>query len=244
MRRSLLLIALAAVSLFSGVPRAGAADLGGSPMQIFADAPIVPHSWSGLYLGAHGGVGIADGIVGAGPVSIDGFAAHGAKGGVDGMALFQLPRSNLVLGSRASYTWDDENFTVSVAGHGDVLRASLDHEWSVDGMVGIAMGNALPYGFLGYGEAATSASAGGTALHTPTLTGWHGGGGMAFRVPNIPNLSVAVDYTYTPYREVSLCAACGAGGPTLRVDDNAVMLRANWQLVPFSGGGAEARPMK
>lgn len=235
-RRLLISALLAAVSfatcLLVLVSPAPAADKGGPAISsnIFADAPVGKINWSGIYIGLHGGYGVADGALSFGPATIDGLAASGAVGGIHAGADVQIHGSMLVLGLRGDYTWSHEEFSISAPG--GAFKASLHDGWGADARVGLALGTALPYLFVGYTQEHTAASlTGGPAISAPDLRGWRVGGGVEFRIPKMTtetfNTTLAAEYKHTDFSEVTLG---GPGGPKLNVTDDVFMTRLNFRF--------------
>lgn len=196
---ALALLVVAALAVWP----AAAADKGG-PKNIFADAPMAPAaSWTGAYVGLHGGYGAANAELTVPGFGIDGLSATGPVGGIHAGYDVQIPGSFLVLGARAGYTWGNVEFSVNPA----IFNASIDNGWSADGRIGAAIGSALPYVFGGWTVMNTSATAGTVGIPTPDLKGWRGGAGVEFRLPKLGTGSItptlALEYTYTDFQRIT-----------------------------------------
>lgn len=212
------LAAIAALFLMMAGP-AKAADKGAPNfLELPTGTPKAP--WSGVYLGVHGGYGIGVIELSGGGGSIDGLSAHGFIGGVHGGIDLQLPSSPIVLRGRAAYTWGSVEFNVNPG----ILSASAEDGWSVDGGLGYAMDSAMPYVFIGYTKTKTAASFFGTALNSPDLEGMRYGGGVEWKMASLPNATLALDYTFTDYKDLAL------GPITLDADDHRIMGRLNFRL--------------
>jgi outer membrane immunogenic protein len=196
--------------------------------NVFADAPVAKVSWTGVYVGLHGGYGAANGELSFGPATIDGFSATGPAGGIHVGADVQIPGSMLVLGARGGYTWENTEFTITAPG--GAFKAGIDRGWNADGRMGLAMGTALPYIFGGYTKVETSASlTGAPAISTPDLKGWRAGGGVEFRLPKVASGPVtptlALEYIWTDFSDVTL--GTGPFAPNLNVTEQVGMVRLN-----------------
>ena len=228
------LVAAAAIAMwcFGVIGKAKAADKGGPKKQVAAvvddDLPPPP-SWTGIYLGIHGGPSTANAEVSGFGGSIDGLGAHGTVGGGTLGARWHVPSSPLVVGGRLNYTFGETEFNVSPA----IFRAAIKESWSGDGVVGLALGTAMPYGFFGYTKAETEASAGGKALKgVPDLEGYRYGAGVEFRLPKLdatPVIStMALEYVRTDYDKLTFGSGLSAVG--VDVTGQAFMGRLNVQF--------------
>lgn len=175
-------------------------------------------SWSGVYVGAHAGYGVAVGEISQHGDSIRGLSADGMIGGVHGGFDYQFPSSIWVVGVRGAYTWSNMEFTAGG------LNVGVDDGWSVDGRVGIAAGNALPYVFGGYTRVKTSNNAG---VNSPELEGWRAGTGVEWKIPGAQFVTVGLDYAYTKYEGVSVGEYCPID---IDPEDHRVTARVNFRF--------------
>lgn len=216
---SIAILAIFAATLWA-IP-AKAADKGQpSFLEVPTATPAAP--WSGVYLGLHAGYGIGNIELAAGGGSIDGLSAHGAIGGFHGGLDYQVPGGPLVVRVRGAYTWGDVEFNIT-----DLVNASIRDGWSVDGGLGYAMGSAMPYVFAGYTKVKTETSFFGHSVDSPDLEGMRVGAGVEWRIPGVPNATLAAEYTFTDYDDLKF------GPITLDADDHRVMGKVNFRL----GGG-------
>lgn len=219
--KSFLTLGLGAAALLGAmlvaVTPTWSADKGG-PNPIAGPLPYgPPATWTGVYVGGHAGYGSADAALSGFGGTVDGLAATGKLGGVDVGADWQLPGSFLVLGARASYTWNDVNFTAPG------FRAGLTDGWSADGRIGVAMGTAMPYVFAGIGKTHTTVTGGGS----PDLQDWHAGVGVELRLPKAMDTgmaltpTVSIEAAYTDYENKTF------GPMTLNVTELSAVARLN-----------------
>lgn len=190
-----------------------------------ADEP--KHSWSGVYLGVHGGMDMSSTDIGAGLLGIDGISADGTAVGIHGGADYQLPGTPIVIGIGADYTWSDSEFTIGIAtpGPGTVLKAGFDESWAVYGRIGFDMGRAMPYVLAGYTEADVSASIPpipGASAGT-TIDGWLVGGGMEMHIAQ--GITLGAEYRYSMFDTLRL-----APGFTLDTDRHEVRAKLSYKF--------------
>jgi outer membrane immunogenic protein len=225
-RDNIVLVATGMAVLLLGfglITKPAAAD--GLPSKSGALVPIgevaaAASNWTGLYIGVHGGYGVAVGELTTpdGDSLIRGLSADGFIGGVHGGADYQFSGTPWVVGVRGAYTWSNMEFSAD----GGDLTVGIGNGWSADGRIGYAMGNALPYVFGGYTEVATSNNAGASS---PTLKGWRGGTGVEFRIPGAQFVTLGLDYTYTRYESVDIDECL-----TVDPEDHRVLARLNFRL--------------
>lgn len=156
-----------------------------------APMPVQTMSWTGFYIGLHAGYEAASGELSGPNWGVDGLSATGKVGGICGGADWQPTGTPIVLGGRGCYTWRDVDFTAAMGNNS--FTASIKDGWSGDGRIGVALGSALPYLFVGYGESETAATG---VKASPDLKGWRYGGGVEFGLPKMdtgivrPTLSI------------------------------------------------------
>ncbi len=187
---------------------AKAADKGGKiptagEANIFADAPVAPVSWTGVYVGAAYGYGAADGVLSntVPSASFDGLSATGSFENVILGARVQIPHSFLVLGARGGYEWSNQELSAHFLTKS--AHIGIDKGWFADAIVGAAFGTAMPYIGVGHSVMQTEGAVGGKALTgMPDLKGTRYIGGVEFRLPKIdtggmitPTLGLEVVYT-------------------------------------------------
>ena len=129
---------------------ASAADI--ATMDPVIEAPIIEEeafSWTGLYIGGHGGYGFAnfEGIVDgtdSSAATADGLDLSGIAAG--GHIGFNYQIRNVVVGIEADATWTDWSDTQPAAGSSSSgIDGSVDLLASVRGRLGLAMDNGLVY---------------------------------------------------------------------------------------------------
>lgn len=176
-------------------------------------------TWSGVYIGAHGGMDMTSNALGLGPLSLDGLSTNGMGYGLHAGADYQIPGTMLVVGIGGDYTWSDSEFTVNLAGLGTLFRAGIDESWAVYGRLGLDMGRVMPYVMAGYTEADVSAGIplipGATA--GTTLDGWLVGGGLEMRIAM--GLILGAEYRYSMFDTLTIG---GPGGLTIDTDRHEV----------------------
>jgi outer membrane immunogenic protein len=156
-----------------------AADLGRPPA--YKAAPLAPvFSWTGLYIGVHGGYGWSDS---------QGLDLKGGFGG--GQIGYNYQINNFVWGIEGDIAGGEisqnEPFGVPF------VKVSFDTLASLRGRLGIAYGNALFYGTAGGGWGHFKISALGVSEST-WLSGWTAGAGIEYAF--LPNLSVKIEYLH------------------------------------------------
>lgn len=160
-----------------------------------ADEP--KHSWSGFYMGLHGGIDMSSTEASVpGFLSIDGLSGNGHGYGVH--IGYDHQFGMIVVGIGADYTWSDSDFNItSPLAPATIIRAGIDESWSVYGRVGIDAGRVMPYVLAGYSEADASASILGTNIGSTTLSGLMVGGGFEMRISG--GITLGAEYRYTMF---------------------------------------------
>jgi outer membrane immunogenic protein len=163
-----------ATLLFAG-PALGA-DLGGkAPLKAPPLAPVF--SWTGFYIGGHGGYGWT---------TNDGLDMKGGFGG--GQVGYNYQMNNFVWGIEGDVAAADISQTFF-----GLLNIKFDTLASIRGRFGITYGNALLYGTAGGGWGHFKASVDGLSAST-WLSGWTAGAGIEYAF--MPNWSGKVEYLH------------------------------------------------
>ena len=153
----LVLSAAIVVGTMLGAGAASAADLAARPMPYAAPAPVF--SWTGCYVGVHGGAGVFhdQGFQSGGGVTLD---VSGDRHGVGGLAGGQIGCNYqigmLVLGIEGEGFWSGMKITIDrfdgINGSTLAESASIRNKWDYDvaGRFGVAFDRALVYGKAGW----------------------------------------------------------------------------------------------
>ena len=178
---------------------ASAADMGGSPRPAAVGAPSF--SWTGLYLGIHGGYAWGDGsITGAtGTTKLNGGFAGGQIG-------YNFQSGNVVFGVEVDSAWASIGRTDTLIFPGGSITSdtNIDYMGSARGRIGYAPGNVLFYATGGAAWARNEITF--TAVVPPftagissanTHLGWTAGAGVEWAVMN--NWTAKVEYLYADY---------------------------------------------
>ena len=212
-----LLIAAAAISLSGS---AFAADM------VEIETPPSPerfgYDWTGLYIGAMGGVAVGDFDYGAGLTggpTVVGLSVSGGGGFVGAQIGYDWQIDNVVIGAVADIaaTNHKAELTLSALGTSVTATSKLDYLGTVRGRLGYAMDRILFYahGGLAYGKTSQSASALGVTLTGPDTSklGYTIGGGVEYAM--FDHISFQTEYAYT---DLGKDAALTAGGITVTED--------------------------
>jgi outer membrane immunogenic protein len=148
-----ILSAVVAVSAIVCAGAASAADLAARPLPYAAPAPVF--SWTGCYVGVHGGAGVLldQGFQGGSSQLLDKHGVGGLAGGQIGCN-YQI--GMLVLGIEGEGFWSGMKVTSDQFGgiNGSTLTssASINNRWDYDvaGRFGLAFDRALVYGKAGW----------------------------------------------------------------------------------------------
>jgi outer membrane immunogenic protein len=242
MRKNLL---LAAIMLLAGVP-AVAADLEPSPVRAPAPMPAIAtvYSWTGLYLGVHGGGGWSkwNGMDPTDPAS--GWSAANGSGAVAGGQVggnYQI--GNAVLGLEGTYAWSDIKVDAGgpfAGGAGFTLTVKNDYLATIAGRVGYAFDRVLVYGkggaaFTRDKYSANNGLAGalaGTANGAFDRTGWVAGAGIEWAF--LSNWSVKGEYNYMRFGQLSEALATvgnlAATPAVVKLDTQTAVLGINYRF--------------
>ena len=196
---------LSAVASLFAVVSASAADL--APSYYKAPPPVAAPAWSwtGLYLGVHGGFGgdkfdypfSAAGIPGRASLTSSGFFGGGQIG-------YNWQVSNWVLGLEADIAGSDiKSEAAAVVGPVSINAGSkLNWFGTVRGRLGYAVDRVMVYGTGGfaYGETETTASAAIAPIavaafsQTNSKQGWTAGAGIEYAMTN--TITFKAEYLY------------------------------------------------
>jgi outer membrane immunogenic protein len=151
-------------------------------------APLPAFSWTGWYLGGHGGYGWT---------TSDGLNANG--GFVGGQLGYNYQIGNFVLGIEGDGSWADISQTVNGIAFGVPVSATFkdDALASLRGRLGVTWGNVLFYGTVGggWGHGQLSGTALGlTASSDAWQSGWTAGAGVEWAFA--PSWSAKVEYIH------------------------------------------------
>jgi outer membrane immunogenic protein len=174
---------------------AGFALLASTALSTAADlppveAPIVePFSWTGFYIGMHGGWAWAESDV-----------------SLDGVDLVGFDADDFVIGGQIGYNWQWDNWLFGIEGDGsftdmgdddDLILMSIDHEFlaSARGRLGLAFDRFIVYGTGGAAWAGFSIDDD-LLLEDDDTTffGWAAGGGVEYAITD--NISLGVEYIH------------------------------------------------
>ena len=207
-----MLLAGAAVTVFSG--SAMAADLMAprAPAPMMSVAPAAQTNWDGPYIGATLGYGwgtTLDTTNGNYSSSPNGFTAGGQVG-----YNFHLS-DNLVAGVEGDLNWNNQQATTN---NGGTYRINWDG--SVRGRLGVDLDGILPYAEAGVAFANATVTNGGT--FSATHTGWTAGAGVEFKLAD--QVSANVEYRYSNYGSQTF------NGNTVGLTDNALRVGVNYHF--------------
>jgi outer membrane immunogenic protein len=194
---------------------AQAADLGGKPGRGKIARPepvpvvpddVSPFSWTGLYVGVHGGYGWSD-------IYWPGSVSHSGEGWLAGGQIgFNLQAGRLVYGIEAdiSSAWIDGESGNGCCSH------SIDWLYSVRGRAGLTSydGRWLFYATGGVAWADVEYRSAGFGGHSDTHFGWVAGAGIERALT--PSLTARAEYLY--YDFDSATAPAGALGGAADLD--------------------------
>jgi len=199
--------------------------MGLSGSSVYASEPTLapPSTWTGWYIGAGGGFGMANHEVDVSPgpaippvlgfgVNIDGI---GGEGGVFGITVggdYQVSQ-RVVIGAFFNYDWsniqsDASAFVTTPTGSGTALtELEVEDMWSLGARIGyLPSEDTLWYVTAGYTEVKTSdvtfsgsitglGSTSGVLASVPDFSGYFIGGGVETRLTK--SISLKLEYRYT-----------------------------------------------
>jgi outer membrane immunogenic protein len=225
--------AVASVAFLSVASTAFAADLPHPAYKappLLAPAPVF--TWTGFYVGAHGGYGWSR-FSGNG----DERTAKGWLAGVQGGYNYQI--GQFIVGVEAEYSWADVKYETPL--FGGTLTLKNDYFATAAARLGYAFDRSLVYAKVGGAWTRdkwdANDGAGGTATATSSRTGWLLGAGFEYAFWD--NLSVKVEYDYIKFGTVSpsFTTAGGltvSGSGDVKLDTQVVKAGVNYR---FSGLG-------
>ena len=204
-----ILILAAGVAMF-----ASSSALAADAVEYVPEAPAAVEmpaafSWSGPYIGVHGGYGWGDGEVGALDDSFDG----GRFGGFVG---YNWQFSNgFVAGVEGdvNYDWNENTYTVAGLGSADIESG---FSGSVRGRVGYGMDRTLIYAAGGWTATNVEIDAGAAGSDDDTLHGWTIGAGVDHAFTD--NVFGRLEYRYNDYGSGDL------GGADVEFDQHVVQV--------------------
>ena len=231
----------AAAIVFGGVHVASAADMAvKAPM---APPVIATWSWTGFYVGIHGGYGwgresdIDNVAVGIPPGSGTSFDPNGGIFG--GQLGFRWQWNQLVLGIEGSGAWADlQSDVLKGATAGETIGLKVKSLYTVTGQVGWAMNQWLFYVKGGWAGARTeqfiNAPGVFTGSNTQSNRGWTVGGGVDFAIWQ--NLIFGVEFDHFDFNYDGFTAPLSNGGfplivtGTSRLTVEQIVGRLSWKF--------------
>jgi len=224
------------------------------PVKAPVFAPPIVVSWTGVYVGVHGGFYRADKDWsftsvnnGAGvmvPIVPATTTGHRVTGGLfGGQAGFNFQTGSWVWGVEAQWsgTGGDGSSDCPIPNGGGICRTDVRWLGTAAGRVGYAWGSALLFGKGGFAWArdrydisfATVPT--GNESGTQDRTGWMAGAGLEYALSS--NWSVKVEYDYlnfgTDSANLFRCATCTANGLPGGALDETIDVRQRIHLVKF-----------
>jgi outer membrane immunogenic protein len=246
-------VLLAGVALIAlGSAAATAADLPARRAPAPYVAPIPVFTWTGFYLGAHGG-GVAGGDFDFRNTTIPGgpFTAQASVGGfvAGGQVGYNWQWGNVVFGVEGDVFYADYGNRLSLTtpfGAGFVSARADGFAANVTGRLGYAFGRTLVYakGGWAYLDSVRFSTGGfglGTASITTDMDGWTVGGGVEHAI--MDNVTLGVEYRYTQYgrKTINFGTIPVAGAAAIPVpvrvelDSHAVVGKLNWKFNSLFG---------
>ena len=176
----------------------------------FAFAAPASASWTGCYLGAHGGLAASNlntdlTLVGTGSLlNIDGLSASGGMYGVHAGCDYQM--NKFVLGVFGDYSWYDADFNVSSPLLATaILNTGLDNSWALGARAGfLATKSTLIYGLVAWSQMEMkpiTVLAGLASLPLGSTDGIAVGGGIETEI--MPNVRLKLEYRYSMYDKIT-----------------------------------------
>jgi outer membrane immunogenic protein len=234
---------------------AAAADLPPAPAPYRAPVVAAPvyYSWTGFYVGAHGGGAWAD-ETSTNVFAIPGFAAAGfavnskASGAIGGgQAGFNYQFGSFVVGAEVDGSWSNANESVTFAtltpGVSGVAKSEMNWFATAALRAGFAVNDVLIYGKAGGAwmdvdyTASSVTAPGGVVIAGPvtfgnTRSGWMAGAGVEFGFWN--NWSAKLEYNYFDFgtERYAFGPALGIPATTVDVDTQVHLVKAgvNWRF--------------
>lgn len=200
-------------------------------------------SWTGCYVGAHGGYAVSatettasTPAFGGAALTIDGFSGEGLAGGLGVGCDYQMQR--VVIGGFADYTFQDVEFTANLSVPAFPFSAggsvSIEDEWTIGGRLGVLLNDStLAYGLLGYTQAKASdlaftSTIGDISFSVPDFKGWTIGAGFETRL--MDNLTLAGEYRYTMFDSETVAILPGALDLGLEPDVHSIRMALRYKF--------------
>jgi len=191
-----------------------AADLPAQPpIKAPAMVPVESFTWTGVYLGVHGG-GAWSKLSGtnsfggtASSASLDGWLAGGQIG-----ANYQV--GQWVFGVQGDYAYADDKFTQSLAPIVGTLEVKHDYFATASGRIGYAFDRLMVYGKGGVAftrdKWRATDNTGGLVFGNFNRTGWLAGAGFEWAFAG--NWSVFAEYNYLSFGNINEALTTGGSG--------------------------------
>jgi len=231
------------------------------------DVPVaVTDTWSGLYIGAAVGYGVAttevndtlslkhkydkdgDGIK-IPILNLDGLSSEGALGTLT-LGYDHQISPGILVGIFGDYTFGDLEHETSVLGGLGKVESSLGDNWSIGARIGLIRDKTLWYAMAGYTESDLDWSLsvlGGEVSGGETLSGYFVGLGVEHQIFN--NVSLKLDYRFYDYDALNYSDSgkflCLEWKNNLEIDTDvhAVRVGLNWKFNSFDAPMSPA-PLK
>jgi outer membrane immunogenic protein len=198
--------------------------LAGAIMALAALPANAETKWTGLYVGAFGGLDMTATELSVPAIaSIDGLSSKGLGYGVTAGFDYQIPGTKFVVGIGGDYARSDTEFNVTL-GPVTALTAGIDDSWSVYGRVGLDAGRVMPYVLAGYSEADVKAAIPIMMWSgSDKMQGWLVGGGLEMALG--AGFYVGAEYRYTKFDTLKV----DIGAPSdLHIDTDRHEVRAKF----------------
>ncbi|MCB4770434.1 outer membrane beta-barrel protein [Ancylobacter sp. Lp-2] len=220
-----------------------------------AAVPAPAASWTGFYLGVHGGMGQAStewerGAFGPYERIYQNAAVEGNAGAalVGGQIGYNRQFGNVVLGAELDITAGQLHSATRCLDYWLLkCQADTDVMGTLTGRLGYAFGNVLAYGKAGLALADVDLTIPFPALpggltRSSTMTGWTVGAGLEFALT--PSLSAKAEYDYMDFgsRTMSFETEYGPGYADLNQTAQVVKLGINWRPDAAPLPGTVAQP--
>ena len=230
------------------------------------DAPVASvDTWSGLYIGAAVGYGVATTEVDISKqkwknekwgekkslLNLDGLSSEGAIGTLT-LGYDHQVTPGLLIGIFGDYTFGDLENEVSLfkGFGGPKLNSQIGDNWSIGARIGLIRDKTLWYVMAGYTEADLDwdLSFGGQKVASggESLDGYFVGLGVEHQLFN--NVSLKLDYRFSDYDALNFSDEYGCWKGNLEIDTevHAVRLGVNWKVDLFGSrhAAADYTPLK
>lgn len=200
-------------------------------------------SWTGCYVGAHGGYSVTatettatTPFIGGAALTIDGFSGEGLSGGLGVGCDYQMQR--VVMGGFADYSFQDVEFTAGLSIPAFPFSAgaslSIENSWTIGGRLGVLLNDStLAYGLVGYTQAKSSdlaltSTIGDISFSVPDFSGWTVGAGIETRLTDA--LYLAGEYRYTMFDSETVAILPGALDLGLEPDVHSIRMALRYKF--------------